>query len=135
MGLSDKPNIDSVKLYCPCCKEIYNPPKAFDGSIGCSFLHIALDGAFFGTTFPHMFLLQYPRYLSTPSQSYEPMIFGYKIHQSRFEIYRCDNHVVHIMRNQRKGRGRRRKWILSDYSVCWNKEVNPKHGLSDHRNM
>ena len=30
MGLSDKPNVDSVKLYCPCCKEIYNPPKVFE---------------------------------------------------------------------------------------------------------
>ena len=72
VGLSDKPNVDSVKLYCPCCKEIYNPPKVFE----------SVDGAFFGTTFPHMFLLQYPRYLASPSKSYEPTIFGYKIHES-----------------------------------------------------
>ena len=32
VGLSDKPNVDSVKLFCPCCKEVYNPPSMFSGS-------------------------------------------------------------------------------------------------------
>lgn len=41
-----------------------------------------IDGAFFGTTFPHLFLLQYPNFLSTPSQKYQPTIFGFQIHES-----------------------------------------------------
>ena len=72
VGLSDKPNVSGVKLFYPCCKEVYNPPEELGN----------IDGAFFGTTFPHMFLLQYPEYLSSPSDSYNPTIFGYRIHPS-----------------------------------------------------
>lgn len=49
-----------------------------------SSFNVDIDGAFFGTTFAHMFLLQYPQYLASPSQVYEPTIFGYKIHESRY---------------------------------------------------
>lgn len=41
-----------------------------------------IDGAFFGTTFPHMFLLQYPNFLASPTQKYQPTIFGFQIHES-----------------------------------------------------
>ena len=85
VGLSDKPNVSGVKLFCPCCKEVYNPPD----ELGSGHLRVEspvdIDGAFFGTTFPHMFLLQYPEYLSSPSDTYNPTIFGYKIHPSRWE--------------------------------------------------
>ena len=85
VGLSDTPNVSGVKLFCPCCKEVYNPPE----DLGSERLRIGspvdIDGAFFGTTFPHMFLLQYPEYLSSPSNTYNPTIFGYKIHPSRSE--------------------------------------------------
>lgn len=77
VGLSNKPNVDSVKLFCPCCKEIYNPPVEFQG----------IDGAFFGTTFAHMFLLQFPQYLASPAQHYEPTVFGFKIHPSRYALF------------------------------------------------
>jgi casein kinase II subunit beta len=42
-----------------------------------------IDGAYFGTTFPHFFLMTYP-YIkpAKPTQSYVPRIFGFKIHKS-----------------------------------------------------
>lgn len=134
VGLSDKPNVDSVKLYCPCCKEIYNPPKVFESAIGFLVSGVDLDGAFFGTTFPHMFLLQYPRYLSTPSQSYEPTIFGYKIHQSRCGVRFYHYHVVPIMKNRRRERRRRRRWIPSDWPVCskWVLQMGVPNGFNKH---
>lgn len=52
-----------------------------------SSFNVDIDGAFFGTTFAHMFLLQYPQYLASPSQVYEPTIFGYKIHESRYDDF------------------------------------------------
>ena len=83
VGLSDKPNVDSVKLFCPCCKEVYNPPSLFAGTLPSNRRDVLdIDGAFFGTTFPHMFLLQYPNFLSWPSQKYQPTIFGFQIHES-----------------------------------------------------
>lgn len=49
-GRSDQPGLDTVKLYCPNCGDIYAPPSSrFQG----------VDGAFFGTTFPHLFYQTY----------------------------------------------------------------------------
>lgn len=45
VGLSDHPFQKAVKLYCPRCEDIYSPKSSRHGTI---------DGAFFGTTFPHM---------------------------------------------------------------------------------
>ncbi|KAF8318267.1 hypothetical protein DL93DRAFT_2109942, partial [Clavulina sp. PMI_390] len=41
-GRSDLPGMDTVKLYCPNCNDIYTPPSSRYQSV---------DGAFFGTTF------------------------------------------------------------------------------------
>ncbi|KAI3627824.1 CKB2 [Malassezia furfur] len=51
VGLSDIPFQSPVKLYCPRCEDLYNPKSSRHGSI---------DGAFFGTTFPHMLFMVYP---------------------------------------------------------------------------
>lgn len=45
VGLSDLPFQKAVKLFCPRCEDIYSPKSSRHGTI---------DGAFFGTTFPHM---------------------------------------------------------------------------------
>lgn len=56
-GRSDLPGIDTVKLYCPSCVDMYLPPSSrFQG----------VDGAFFGTTFPHLLFQTYPSALPYP---------------------------------------------------------------------
>ncbi|KAF9624382.1 hypothetical protein IFM89_010549 [Coptis chinensis] len=41
-----------------------------------------IDGAYFGTTFPHLFLMSYGHLKpQKPSQSYVPRVFGFKIHK------------------------------------------------------
>jgi casein kinase II subunit beta len=99
VGLSDIPYQKSVKLYCPRCEDIYSPKSNRHGSI---------DGAYFGTTFPHMLLMVYPqmipgkgqptpnegrRDMGTVGQSgsaaaaaktaerYEPKVFGFKVNE------------------------------------------------------
>ncbi|KAL1952761.1 hypothetical protein VTO42DRAFT_4284 [Malbranchea cinnamomea] len=51
VGLTDTPGLDTVKLYCPSCQDIYTPPNSRFHSV---------DGAFFGTTFAHLFFMTFP---------------------------------------------------------------------------
>ncbi|RKP27368.1 casein kinase II, regulatory subunit, partial [Syncephalis pseudoplumigaleata] len=47
---SDVPCVDTVRLYCPSCRDLYQPPAT-------RYQH--LDGAYFGTTFAHLFFSVY----------------------------------------------------------------------------
>lgn len=51
IGLTDIPYEKAVKLYCPRCEDLYSPKSSRHGSI---------DGAYFGTTFPHILFMVYP---------------------------------------------------------------------------
>lgn len=51
VGLTDTPGQQTVKLFCPSCLDVYTPPNS---------RFQAVDGAFFGTTFPYLFLMSYP---------------------------------------------------------------------------
>eukprot|EP01091_Cochliopodium_minus_P006146 TRINITY_DN16025_c0_g1_i1.p1 TRINITY_DN16025_c0_g1~~TRINITY_DN16025_c0_g1_i1.p1 ORF type:complete len:215 (+),score=57.32 TRINITY_DN16025_c0_g1_i1:85-729(+) len=76
VGLSDLPNHNTVKFYCPKCKEIYNNGKP-------KYSH--LDGAYFGRTAPHLLELLHRdlfNFSSHPHSQYIPKIFGFKIHPS-----------------------------------------------------
>lgn len=75
VGVSDIAREASVKVYCPKCGNIYYPR---------AHRHRGHDGAFWGTTFPHLFLLQYPELVPPqPKEKYVPRIYGFKIHQPR----------------------------------------------------
>lgn len=58
VGLSDTPYQKAVKLYCARCEDIYSPKSSRHG---------AIDGAYFGTTFPHMLYMVYPNMVPTKS--------------------------------------------------------------------
>jgi Casein kinase II regulatory subunit len=60
VGLTDTPYEKSVKLYCGRCEDIYSPKSTRHGSV---------DGAFFGTSFPHMMYLVYPSLLPSKVRS------------------------------------------------------------------
>lgn len=51
VGLSDTPNTETVKLFCPSCLDVYTPPNSRFQNV---------DGASFGTTFGCLFLMTYP---------------------------------------------------------------------------
>ncbi|KAK5089739.1 casein kinase 2 regulatory subunit [Exophiala xenobiotica] len=51
VGRTDTPGQETVKLFCPSCLDIYTPPNS---------RFQAVDGAFFGTTFPGLFLMTFP---------------------------------------------------------------------------
>ncbi|KAL2514040.1 Casein kinase II subunit beta [Forsythia ovata] len=73
VGQSDIPRSSTVKLYCPKCEDIYYPRSKYQGNI---------DGAYFGTTFPHLFLMTYGHLKpQKPTQSFVPRVFGFKLHK------------------------------------------------------
>ncbi|XP_019424006.1 PREDICTED: putative casein kinase II subunit beta-4 isoform X2 [Lupinus angustifolius] len=72
VGLSDIPGSSTVKLYCPRCEDVYNPQSKYHN----------IDGAYFGTTFPNLFLMTYGHLkLQKPTQRYVPRVFGFKVHK------------------------------------------------------
>ncbi|KAL0716824.1 hypothetical protein Bca4012_066146 [Brassica carinata] len=73
VGQSDIPRASTVKIYCPKCEDVYYPRSKYQGNI---------DGAYFGTTFPHLFLMTYGHLNpQKASQSYVPRVFGFKLHK------------------------------------------------------
>ncbi|XP_024173925.1 putative casein kinase II subunit beta-4 isoform X3 [Rosa chinensis] len=73
VGQSDIPRSSTVKIYCPKCEDIYYPRSKYQGNI---------DGAYFGSTFPHLFLMTYGHLKpQKSSQSYVPRVFGFKLHK------------------------------------------------------
>lgn len=71
VGLSDVPRQSTVKLFCPRCEDAFYPRSKYHGNI---------DGAYFGTTFPHLFCLTYPSLKpQKPPEKYVPRVFGFKI--------------------------------------------------------
>ncbi|XP_026377097.1 casein kinase II subunit beta-3-like [Papaver somniferum] len=73
VGTSDIPRGGSVKIYCPKCEDIYFPRCKYQSN---------MDGAYIGTTFPHLFLMTYPSAKpAKPVQTYVPRIFGFKVHK------------------------------------------------------
>ncbi|KAJ8565772.1 hypothetical protein K7X08_008348 [Anisodus acutangulus] len=74
VGQSDIPRSSTVKIYCPKCEDIYYPRSKYQGNI---------DGAYFGTTFPHLFLMTYGHLKpQKPTQNYVPRVFGFKLHKT-----------------------------------------------------
>ena len=72
IGLSAKPEMQRVKVYCPQCQDIFPPDLAKQSD---------LDGANFGgVTYPNFLLKNYPdKYPKLGKVDYVPKIYGFKI--------------------------------------------------------
>lgn len=75
VGLSDTLKTSRFKCFCPRCEEVYLPKLR----------SVNIDGAYFGTSLPHVFLKHYPSAIIIPPKVYlyEPKIFGFKVHGKR----------------------------------------------------
>ena len=71
-GMSDLPHVQSVKLYCGKCEDLYNPKSS---------RHANIDGAYFGTSFQNILFQVYPALIPEKTiERYQPRIFGFKVH-------------------------------------------------------
>lgn len=75
VGISDIPRTSRFKVFCPRCEEVYIPKTRTNN----------VDGACFGTSFPHAFLKNFPNLVILPPKVYlyEPKIAGFKIYGKR----------------------------------------------------
>ena len=70
--MADNPHVQSVKLYCGKCEDLYNPKSS---------RHANIDGAYFGTSFQNILFQVYPALVPEKStERYQPRIFGFKVH-------------------------------------------------------
>lgn len=79
VGLKDEMGADTVKIFCPKCTQVYHtPPLRSRANISTG-----VDGAAFGTTFPHLFLMTFSNLVPDPlpvESSYVPRVFGFRVH-------------------------------------------------------
>jgi casein kinase II subunit beta len=81
IGISDELSVSKVKIYCPKCEEVFVPKgqrsaHATTGK-GCK---VNLDGAYFGTSFPQIFLHNFPKLAPEfGPPTFIPKIYGFKI--------------------------------------------------------
>ena len=72
VGMSTDCKLSRVKIYCPRCRDIYNPKKKFAD----------VDGAFFGPSFPYLLLLTYPDLGALfKKEQFVPTMFGFKLEE------------------------------------------------------
>lgn len=80
VGKTDIPGHETVRLYCPCCNDIYIPSSS---------RYLNIDGAFFGTTFPGLLVKMFPeienqcgiRIGKVNQNNIGIKLFGFKIHE------------------------------------------------------
>ena len=74
VGMSNDAKTSRVKVYCPKCQDVYYPKDK----------NIELDGAYFGSSFPHILLQTFPfLYPIQENKEYSPKIYGFKVHNGR----------------------------------------------------
>ncbi|KAA8499764.1 Casein kinase II subunit beta-1 [Porphyridium purpureum] len=80
VGQSDLPRLSTMKVFCPMCWDIYFPRSRH---------HNTLDGAYWGTSFPHLFLqMNHHLVPQRNADRYVPRVFGFKLHSSSLPVQR-----------------------------------------------
>eukprot|EP00934_Nitzschia_sp_Nitz4_P007328 Nitzschia sp. Nitz4//scaffold8_size234185//108470//110063//NITZ4_001260-RA/size234185-snap-gene-0.43-mRNA-1//-1//CDS//3329559815//7318//frame0 len=93
VGLSDMPRNYTVNVFCPRCYGLFYPKSTRQANI---------DGAYFGTTFPHLYLMTHPDLIpSRPTQTYVPRVYGFRVHESSL-FYLNHEGVVQSQQQQRR---------------------------------
>jgi Casein kinase II regulatory subunit len=104
VSLKDEMGVDTVKIYCPKCSQVFHPPPlrssrataggVASGNSGTGTISGGVDGAAFGTTFPHLFLMTFSNLVPDPlppESAYVPRIFGFRVHKSSRQRYASTN--------------------------------------------
>ncbi|EPY39954.1 casein kinase II subunit beta [Angomonas deanei] len=117
VGQSDVVRESSVKLFCPKCEDIYYPRSS---------RHKSLDGAFWGTTFPHLLLLQMrdnpSKTIPKPVQRYVPRIYGFRVRQPGTFVENEENGMSDIKSEDRLSKATNKENLETKASKGTNQE-------------
>jgi len=101
VGLSDLPRNYTVNVFCPRCHGLFFPKSTRQANI---------DGAYFGTTFPHLYLITHPDMIpAKPTQHYQPRVYGFKVHQTSLYYRNHDEYTSHRQVEGRERQSRKSK--------------------------
>lgn len=78
VGLKDDIDVSGVMVWCARCNNVFLPANR----CGYRSDDMDLDGAYFGTTFPHLFMMQFPDLWPAPPikvEPYVPRVFGFRV--------------------------------------------------------
>lgn len=77
IGRFDSPGIETVRLYCPNCNDIYLPSSS---------RYLNIDGAFFGTSFVGLFMKMFPEIDRQTKQrtrdQFQLKLFGFRLNEA-----------------------------------------------------
>jgi casein kinase II subunit beta len=83
VGLSEDARYSQVKVFCPLCQEVYKPRDIYYGYQGGKKIYKfdLPDGIFFGTSFPQIFLINFPDLdpRINNNEKYIPKLYGFRI--------------------------------------------------------
>ena len=98
IGLSEDLKYSKVKVYCPICCQVYKPARHKGRSI-------SLDGAFFGTSFAHIFFMNYPDLIPKirDKKEYIPKVYGFRIFGMVGSKYYTDNKAELVKKMEELG--------------------------------
>mmetsp|Transcript_20168 Transcript_20168/g.37560 ORF Transcript_20168/g.37560 Transcript_20168/m.37560 type:complete len:185 (+) Transcript_20168:8677-9231(+) len=78
IGMSEDLRTSRVKIFCPRCEDVYIPKQRYAD----------VDGAYFGTSFPHVLLQTYEDlYPQPPTSTYTPRVYGFKVYGRKGSKY------------------------------------------------
>lgn len=85
VGQHDDAGVSPMKCFCGKCRELYEPPVVEQRE---------LDGSFFGSSLPHLFLHRYPHIAPSRNKvTYVPRIFGFKLNQKAPELSKWNSAI------------------------------------------
>lgn len=127
VGLSDLPRNYTVNVFCPRCHGLFFPKSTRQANI---------DGAYFGTTFPHLYLMTHPVRallfsLTTATVQYSQS----KLLKLLFSFLRSRGHRTWFLRNQLKITSLGRTALKSIHPVCTIAITKKDHQLHNWRRL
>lgn len=77
IGRFDSPGIETIRLYCPSCNDIYLPSSS---------RYLNIDGAYFGTSFAGLFMKMFPEIKKQTKDrtkgQFQLKLFGFRLNES-----------------------------------------------------